>query len=200
MQRGRGGGAADARARRRAGQRRPSSTNSRCGCRRRRGRSVRAMAEEGVLGGVSLGRLYPGDDGARQRPRRRRHRDRHPRGHRGARRGARGGAGMSMNREGRPTRAGGGERRRRDLHRQPRLMLEEPCCSRSATPGRDRRRSSTARARSGRRRDLLGGLEPQPADRPARPVRAAGGAPLHPAVAARIMRSTSACSRSARAR
>ena len=26
--------------------------------------AVRAMAEQGVLGGVSLGRLYPGEDGA----------------------------------------------------------------------------------------------------------------------------------------
>ena len=33
---------------RRAGQRRPSSTSSRCGCRRRRGRSVRALAERGI--------------------------------------------------------------------------------------------------------------------------------------------------------
>ena len=45
---------------------------------RRRGRSVRALAERGVLGGVSLGRLYPGEAGARERPRRGGHRDGRP--------------------------------------------------------------------------------------------------------------------------
>ena len=40
--------------------------------------AVRAMAEHGVLGGVSLGRLYPGERGARQRPGGRGHRDRRP--------------------------------------------------------------------------------------------------------------------------
>ena len=57
------GGAAVGGAGRRAASTSASSTNSPCACPRRRGRSVRAMAEKGVLGGVSLGRLYPGRRG-----------------------------------------------------------------------------------------------------------------------------------------
>ena len=44
--------------------------------------AVRAMVERGVLGGVSLGRLYPGAEALRERAGRRGDRDRHRRGHR----------------------------------------------------------------------------------------------------------------------
>ena len=56
-----------------------SSTNSRCGCRARRAPVVRALADRGILAGVSLGRLYPDGDGARERAGRRGHRDGHAR-------------------------------------------------------------------------------------------------------------------------
>ncbi len=38
-----------------------SSTNSPCGCRRRRGLSSAPLPTRRILAGVSLGRLYPGE-------------------------------------------------------------------------------------------------------------------------------------------
>ena len=68
-----------------------SSTNSRCGCRSRRGPRCTRWSRQGVLGGVSLGRLYPGVEALDERAGRRGHRDRHRRGYRRLRSGAEGG-------------------------------------------------------------------------------------------------------------
>ena len=141
--------------------------------------AVREMADHGVLGGVSLGRLYPGEAGAGQRPGGGGHRDRHRRGCRGARQGARRGAGMSMNREGRPTRPEDAEGAAGTWTGNRALMLEEPLLFEigdTETTGVD---FEDARS-CGQSPGCLGGPRARAADRPRRAHRAGDGAPLHP--------------------
>ena len=59
--------------------------------------AVHAMVERGVLGGVSLGRLYPGAEALAEWAGRRGHRNRHRRGYRRLRSGAEGGGAMTVN-------------------------------------------------------------------------------------------------------
>ena len=56
---------------------------------------VHTLAERDMLGGVSLGRLYPGNAALGERPGRRGHRNGDRRGYCGLCRGAEGGAGMT---------------------------------------------------------------------------------------------------------
>jgi hypothetical protein len=161
---------------------------------------VRDLAERGVLGGVSLGRLYPGvealenglvvavtetttdeDIDALKR--------------------AEGGAGMNA-----PNQAAGGPKcrpkaasaRGETVTGNRALMLEEPLMFEIGAPTSDRRRSARGRCP---RRSRLGGLaraSSAPIGLPACPSRRRCA--TTPACRGRITRSTSACSRSARAR
>ena len=155
------------------------------------------MVEKGVLGGVSLGRLYPGEASARERAGRRGDRDGHRRGYRRARSGAR----RRCWHDHQPERAGARRAPERGEGDAPAtftgnraLMLEEPLMFEigdTETTGVDfaeRRRPAHAPRRPRARR----GRSACPAS--PSPRRCA----TTPACRARITRSTSACSRSAR--
>ncbi len=154
-----------------------SSTSSRCGLSVPAAPVVEALAARRILGG---GTGQPGLSrcaGARKSAAGRRNRDHHAAGHRRFRTRARGGAVMdrSQGRVARLTPDNVDDTATVSGHRG--LMLEEKLIFEQDAAGALRRRSSGA----------AGGDEParraraQAADRPARPVRAAGGAPLHQA-------------------
>ena len=138
-----------------------------------------------MLGGVSLGRLYPGEDGARQRAGRGGDRDGDRRGYRGLRQGAGRSDRVTINQSGwRPEmtperRAGDGH-----LHRQPGADARRAADLRDRRHRRDRRRFRRRAAKAARRR--LGRAGAQPGDRPAGPLRAGDGAALHPAQPAEL--------------
>ena len=161
--------------------------------------AVHAMADKGVLGGVSLGRLYPGADALAERAGGRGDRDGQRRGYRRARSGAEGGVPVTAQSIGlAPVRPVRSERReRRDRHRQPRAD------ARRAADLRDRRHASRPASISMRRKaGDIAAWRPraQRADRPCRASASRKRCATTPACRARITRSTSACSRSARAR
>ena len=160
--------------------------------------AVRALAERGILGGVSLGRLYPGADALAERAGRRGHRNRDRRGCRRLGRRAEGGAGMTVNPTGwRPAAPANEQGEAQTVTGNRALMLEEPLIfeiGATEQTGVDFARGADGRARRARR------PRAQRADRPARPRPSPRRCATTPACRGRIMRSTSACSRSARAR
>ena len=159
--------------------------------------AVHAMVEKGVLGGVSLGRLYPGAealenglvvavtetvtdediDALRSR--------------------ARGGRAMTVNPSGwRPAAPANAARARRSTVTGNRaLMLEEPLIFEIGDARHDRRRFR--RCRSEREVAARRPRRASRADRPPRPAANPRRCAITPACRGRITRSTSACSRSA---
>ena len=166
--------------------------------------AVHAMVEKGVLGGVSLGRLYPDEDGARQRAGGRGHRSGQRRGYRRARSGAEGGVPSDHQPERLEAHgAGRGDERRRHHHRQSRADARGAADLRdwrqrdapaSISSDRARRRPERWRPRSAGPRAATQRRSAFPASPNPKPCATT------PACRARITPSTSACSRSAAAR
>ena len=123
----RGGRAAGGDPGRRAWSTRASSTNSRLKLPVEARPAVHAMVEQGVLGGVSLGRLYPGVDALAERAGGRGDRDSHRRGHRRAGSGPEGGGAMTVNPSGwRPAAPANDQGEIQTVTGNRALMLEEP--------------------------------------------------------------------------
>ena len=147
--------------------------------------AVHALVERGVLGGVSLGRLYPGAEALQN----------------GLvvavtetvtdedidalRSGAEGGGPMTVNPSGwRPSTPANEQGETQTVTGNRALMLEEPLIFEIGSTEQTRRRFRASCRSAG---DAgLAGLERNRADRASRPLRTRDGAPLHPPVAAEL--------------
>ena len=157
---------------------------------------VRALADQGVLAGVSLGRLYPDEPQLANGLWSSRSPKRHRGGYRGLADALAGGAGMKINASGwRPEQPADSEAsgRAATCTGNRGLMLEEPLIFEIGDAATDRRRL----AEPGRsRRRSPGRSRPQARRSACRASRSPRRSATTPACPGRTMRSTSGCSRS----
>ena len=144
---------------------------------------VHAMVEKGVLGGVSLGRLYPGAERSAERPCDRGDRNGHRRGYRCVRNRAEGGGPMTVNPSGwRPTTPANEQDEAQTVTGNRALMLEEPLLFEVGSTDQSGV-DFCGRAEGG---DTAWRLGEDASDWSPRSQRTRSGAPLHAAVAAEL--------------